>query len=65
MEEIDLEIDLTELEEDDILDSELQEDYDLLSILENEDYEYTGDEKEILNTIFETETREYLINYVA
>jgi hypothetical protein len=65
MEEIDLEIDLTELEEDDILDSELQEDYDLLSILENEDYEYTGDEKEILNTLFETETREYLINYVA
>lgn len=65
MEEIDLEIDLTELEEDDILDSELQEDYDLLSILENEDYEYTGDEKEILNTLFETETREYLNNYVA
>lgn len=65
MEEIDLEIDLTELEEDDILDSELQEDYDLLSILENEYYEYTGDEKEILNTLFETETREYLINYVA
>lgn len=65
MEEIDLEIDLTELEEDDILDSELQEDYDLLSILENEDYEYTGDEKEILNTLFETETREFLINYVA
>lgn len=65
MEELDLEIDLTELEEDDILDSELQEDYDLLSILENEDYEYTGDEKEILNTLFETETREYLINYVA